>query len=286
MSADQRDLAILSRPPEEMLDSLRAALAEGRGWSLIRLGDGELRVLHEHGPMTHVENRVASEADMRWLREESIQALFDATWVGWHQDEWLTGHMERLGLLPAGWNNWLQPYRVQQNRYPTYQEAAEKWGQVPELVLRSQFGWCNFRLGMMRGFVEAVLREQELLLIGEPMLRWHQGYLLPLGLGMRAYCWPGETSISRAAECQAIMAEIERSPARVMLASMGVWALPLAAHAQRCGKVGLDMGHLPDHNSKSAAEAHWMYRLNTCCEDSLEGTAAHILHAGAPMFGA
>jgi len=240
----------IAQPIRETLTSLYSALEEGRPWSLVRLGDGELKILGmAHAPLSHVENRVASTSDLGMLRRSSIQAIRNADWVGWHQDPWLGFWMEAFGLLPA-------------------------------LYERSAYAWVNLHMGLRRSFVERVLRQEPLFLIGEPMERWLADYLRPLGLGEKAKVYRGQSTPSNERELRGIFRAIEASEARVIMASLGVWALPVCDCAKGLGKIGIDWGHAPDHNLQFN-EPHWQYRLNTCCPDSPEGTMQHYRHAGA-----
>jgi len=239
-----------ARHIREMLADLYDALDMGRPWSLVRLGDGELKVLSQaHAPLSHYENRVASNHDMAELRQWSIRAIQEADWIGWHQDKWLTQWMEAIGMLPQAYE-------------------------------RGQYAWANLHMGIRRGFVERVLRDETIYLIGAPMQQWVDEYLRPRGLARSVLIWAGNSTISTAAEFYTICKTIETSGARIVLASMGIWAVPIAGYCKRVGKVGLDWGHLPDHNL--SPDLSWNYHLNTCCPDSQEGTMDHYRHAHAP----
>ena len=277
-SAKLKALTRKARHIRDMLADLYDALEAGRPWSLVRLGDGELHVLNGiHAPWAYYENRCATPGDAQALQVRTAAAIRNADWVGWLQDPGLTAAMDELGFLP-------------------------------EVYGRSQFGWCNLHMGIRRGFVERVLRSERLFLIGGPMQRWLDEVLRPAGLGADATVWLGAKTIESFATVAAIGKAIEASSASVVLASMGVWALTIADLAKRSGKVGIDWGHTPDHNLKPACEkhkqrwgppmttvegwganvcprvpecqAHWRYKLNTCCEDSPEGTMEHYVHAG------
>lgn len=256
-----------------MLSDLYDAVDTGRPWSLVRLGDGELQALQGvHAPWKYCENWCATTADAGALRDRTVMAIGAADWVGWHQDPWLTQALTDVGLLPAVYE-------------------------------RSQFGWCNLHMGIRRGFVERVLRNQPLFLVGEPMQRWLDEVLRPNGLGAQTEIWGGKTHPETMGEVLQIMEAARDSAARVVLASLGVWAPAVVDFARRSGKIGIDWGHTPDHNLKASCEAHrerwgdpigpdarcpshpvcqahWRYKLNTCCEDSPEGTMKHYTHAG------
>jgi hypothetical protein len=256
-----------------MLSDLFAALDEGRPWSLVRLGDGEVQVLKGlHAPWAYIDNHCATVTDAGDLRERSIEAVRGADWVGWHQDPGLTSCMDNAGVLPA-------------------------------LYERSVFAWCNLHMGMYRRFVERVLRQEPLFLAGNPMQRWLDEVLRPHGLGKDAVVYGGNTSPASTEDGLRIMDALRESKPRVAFLSLGVWALPVAGYAKAIGKVGIDYGHAPNHHLKPACEdhqerfgppkvgngecprlpacqAHWRYLLNTCCEDSVAGTNEHYTHAG------
>ena len=264
----------------EMLADLYGALDEGRAWSLVRMGDGEVHALRGiHAPWSYIENRCATVGDAGDLRQHSIQAIREADWAGWHQDRWLSDALEAGGLLPPGWAAWHGEALTRLARHPTTEEIATQFGTVPRLIERSQFAWCNLHMALRRGFVERVLRSESLFLVGEPMQRWLDEVLRPAGLGADALVWGGETTVSTTAQASAIASAFAASSARVMFASLGVWALPVVGWARHIGRVGIDWGHAPNHHL-NAAEPHWQYRINICCEDSPAGTMAHYAHAG------
>jgi len=246
------ELAPRSQHIREMLADLYSALDEGRPWSLVRLGDGELQVLDGlHVPWPYCENRCATLADAGDLRDLSIEAVRNADWVGWHQDRWFTEHFERLGFLP-------------------------------EIYEWSQYAWVNLHMGIRRGFVERVLRNERLYLAGEPMERWTIEILHPAGLGQEAVVYAGPTTVETMAHARLIAQAGLDSGVTVALISLGVWALPVCEMLRAGGMVAVDYGHAPGHNLLPESEAHGQYRLNTCCEDSPQGTMEHYRHAGAP----
>lgn len=286
-----------------MLATLYAALEEGRPWSLVRLGDGEYHSLRGvHAPWAYCDNRCATHTDAGDLRQHSLKAIGEADWVGWHQDQGLTEVMELARLLPPGWMKWRMGI-IALNRQPTVEEIVECFGALPVLICRSQYAWCNLHMGIRRGFVERVLRPQKLFLAGEPMERWLRQVLHPAGLGEGATVWSGDTTVATMGQAMSIVDAFIKSDATVMLASLGVWALPVVGRAKALGKIAIDWGHTPDHNLKASCEAHqerwgkpvgpdgrcprhpacqahWRYKLNTCCEDSPKGTMEHYAHAG------
>ncbi len=246
------DIAPVSQHISVMLADLYDALETGRPWSLVRLGDGELKVLQRcHSPLSHYENRIASDADMASLYELTVQAITEADFVGWHQDPWLTERLTAIGVLPAAYD-------------------------------RSQYGWVNLHMAIRRGFVERVLRGKRLFLVGEPMARWYEQVLAPAGLGVDATIWQGETTIATIGQLQGILRAVDESQAQVVLASMGVWALAIAGHAKCAGKIGIDWGHTPDHHLKFD-EPHWRYAPNLTEEDSPAGTMRWYPQAGCPL---
>ncbi len=235
-------LSAKSRHIADMLEDLYAALEEGRPWSLVRLGDGEKLVLDGlHAPWKYHENWCETVGDAGELRQATIAAIREADWVGWHQDAGLVEWMENMGQLPA-------------------------------LYERSVFAWANLHMGLRRGFVGRVLRDQQLFLVGEPMARWLEEILLPNGLGKDAHLYAGPGTPKTWKDVLRIMDTVHDTPARVVLASLGVWAPAVANCAKKQGKIGIDFGHLPDHNLKPHAERHWRYPLNTKTEDTPEGT--------------
>lgn len=292
----------------DMLEDLYAALDAGRAWSLVRLGDGEAHALRGvHAPWSYVgENYVATHTDAGDLRQFSLEAIARADWVGWPKDTPLGQTLEAASLLPPGWTEWHLAQCTFLSRQPTDEEHIERFGELPWLIQRQQYAWANMQMGIRRGFVERVLRNTQLFLVGEPMRYWRDHVLHPAGLGQDALVWEGQATISTMAEAHAIVDAFAASPARVMLASMGVWAVPMVGRAKVVGKVGIDWGHLPDHNAKPtcevhrdafdppypaggvcpndpACQAHWRYKLNTTEEDSPAGTMAWYPKAGAPL---
>ena len=274
-------IGIMSQHISVMLADLYTALDEGRPWSLVRMGDGEVHALTGvHAPWTYYANACATLADAGDLRQRSIDAVRNADWAGWLEDQWLSRALEAAQLLPKGWTEWHFGILEQLKRRPTEEERIAAFPEEPQLIQRAQFGWCNLHMGIRRGFVERVLRQESLFLAGEPMQRWYDQVLLPAGLGTGAIVWQGKTTVSTTEEAFAIADAFVASSATVMLASLGVWALPIVGRAKQLGKIALDWGHAPDHHLRFE-EPHWQYRLNTCCEDSPAGTMAHYKHAGS-----
>ena len=236
-----------------MLSSLYDALEGGRGWSLVRVGDGEQRVLAaEQPPWTNAEGGGMNDAgSLDMLRRLSIAAIRNADWVGWfanHDTD--IAPLEALGIRPA-----------------------------PE---RSQCAWVNQHMAARRTFVEKVLRASSLFLVGNPMQAWLDTALRPLRLGENAKVYQGDCEPRIWMECRDILQAINRSPAQVVIVSLGIWALPVCDFAMSIGKVAIDYGHAPDE----MMPGHVRYHLpNTCCEDSPEGTMAHYAHANWPPGG-
>ena len=293
-----------------MLADLYAAIDEGRPWSLVRLGDGELQALRGlQTPWSYVdENYCPTKQAAGDLRQYSKMAVTEADWVGWHRDRELGDVMESARLLPKGWTVWQTGILEQHGRLPNDTEMRDTFGEIPDLILRTQFAWVNFHMGMRRGFVERVLRDTPLFLVGKPMQRWYTEILEPAGLAENATIWQGDTTITSMDDIMRIADAFDSTEAKVMLASLGVWSLPLAWRARAIGRIAIDWGHVPDHNlvwvcpvhADAAAQriacdevplvseckldpecrAHGRYVLNTCCEDSVEGTRRHYRHAG------
>jgi hypothetical protein len=262
-----------SRHIADMLEDLYGALDEVRPWSLVRLGDGEKLVLDGlHAPWKYHENWCSSVGDAGELRQATIEAIRGADWVGWHQDAGLVEWMENIGQLPA-------------------------------LYERSVFAWVNLHMPIRRGFVERVLRGQQLFLVGEPMIRWLDEILRPNGLGANAEVYARPVTPKSWKDVLRIMDAVHDTSARVVLASLGVWAPAVAHFAKKWGKIGIDFGHTPDHHLKPVCDAHrdrwgqpanergtcgaspdcqahWRYLPNWCCEESPAGTMEHYGHAG------
>jgi len=289
-----------------MLSDLYAALDEDRPWSLVRMGDGEAHTLRGvHAPWAYCENRVATHSDAGDLRERSLRAIAGADWIGWLVDQHLGDALESAGQMPDGWTRWLVSTLDKLQRMPTDEEIVAQFGKLPRPVERHQYAWVNMHMGIRRGFVERVLRREPLYLVGEPMRRWRDEVLRPAGLGEGAIVWEGPTTISTMAQAYEIVNAFVASPARVMFASLGVWALPVVGRAKELGRVALDWGHTPDHNLKPTCAvhkeafdppygvegcphnpgcaAHWRYKLNTTEEDSPAGTMRWYKKAGAPL---
>ena len=298
-------LDAMARHISEMLEDLYVALEEGRPWSLVRMGDGEAHTLQGvHAPWTYYANSCATQADAGDLRQHSLAAIREADWVGWHQDRGLVQTLESAGMLPTGWTKWYVDVVTSLKRPPAVEEMITIFGEEPNLISRSQFAWCNLHMGIRRGFVEKVLRTQPLFLVGIPMQQWLDQVLRPAGLGDGAIVWTGDTTVGTMNHAMQIVDAFVKSPARVMFASLGVWALPIVGRAKALGKAAIDWGHAPDHHVKEACEdhheewgeprgpdgrcpkhpacqAHWRYKLNTTEEDSPAGTMRWYRKAGS-----
>lgn len=251
----------------DLLASLYEAIEERRGWSLVRVGDGEQRVLAARGhrcdacgamrspadkpPWTHAEGgSVGTSTSLDWLQVHSMLAIRHANWVGW-----FANHETDQAAL----------------------DARECWPPTE----RSQCAWVNLHLGIRRGFVERVLRRGSLFLVGEPMAQWREEVLLPLGLGENAEVYEGNASPNTWGQCGDVIAAIRESDKQIVLASLGIWALPVCLAAQECRKVAIDYGHAPAHTTPGHPLA---YPLNTCCDDSPAGTMEHYAHTSPPQM--
>ncbi|MFA7000427.1 MAG: hypothetical protein WC241_04965, partial [Candidatus Paceibacterota bacterium] len=239
---------IYPKPISAMLADLYRAIDERRGWSLVRLGDGESRLLQgAPAPFDHLENYITNPVDVVGLRQATVCAVKGADWVGWHQDHMLCSIMAAYGMTP---------------------------------IENSQYAWVNLHMGLWRGFVEKVLRQEKLFLAGATMQRWQDEVLRPAGLGSDAVVWRGKTSLNATGEAERILDALSESDCTVALFSLGVWALWMADMAKLLGLIGIDWGHAPDHHlfptceehreryegagpcADPECQAHWRYRLN------------------------
>jgi len=227
-----------------IIDEIIEALDKKKGYSLVRIGDGENIVLSgeilKHSIWDYRGENKIEGSSMQMARLMLTNAIREASMIGcFVVDDWTKRSFEIQGL-----------------KYP------------PD---RYCYAWLNLFLCTRLKFLKEVLMKHKFLLLGFPMKEWAEKFLKPLGVN---YFVPSiKYDISNMYEYDIIRNEMRNNDFDIALISMGVWAPALANEALHMNKVGIDYGHAPNHNFINE------YPINTQYEDIEE----YYRHSKCPV---
>lgn len=236
------------QPVEAMLADLYHALLYPRGWSLARIGDGEVNLLRVNAQAaldwSYYGENFCDASALRFLQEHVVAAFREADWIG---------------LFSHGGPDL------------DVQQVFELWG-IPE-PRQQCYAWVNRHLPMYRDFME-ILKGEPMLLLGKPMQEWAEKCLLPGVQEAKVTVYTAVTEPSTQGMFYALCEAVRAFPGRLVLASLGVWAKPICMMAKRLGKIGIDFGHAPTDQLSN------QQLLNIgCCERGRRGYLQHWPHA-------
>lgn len=200
------------QPIEGLLADLYHAMLQSRGWSFVRIGDGEVSALKcvpdGSTPWIHRHNQADGDS-IEFLQQGLRIAYSKADWVGVFNEDAET------------------------------EKAFINHG-IPE-PKRQVYAWANRHLTLFSDFM-AILRKEPVLLIGRPMAAWAK----LCGLS-RATVFAGNTSPHNVGDIKTILKTVGRFDGRLVLASLGVWAKSVCNQAKQTGRIGIDFGHAADY---------------------------------------
>ncbi|WP_264737592.1 GT-D fold domain-containing glycosyltransferase [Cytobacillus firmus] len=224
------------KTPKEVQDEIKQAMNENKGYSLIRVGDGEL--------LTLAHDLLVSTEDIK-----SIPRLNFLSYAGVN----LPDHSMRDLLA----NNMLEADMVGIPflRRPTFQQLFNKlakhhnWPLEHMNLTRSVI---NYELHLQTTLFQDLLSNQRILLIGNRMM---EGETVLRNAGFNNIA--GSIPVENIYSVPQVLSEAQKYDFDVAFVSAGIPANLICVELAKCNKIAIDFGHLIDeliNNTKVIAK--------------------------------
>jgi len=217
---------------DQMFERILKSVAENRPFSLIRMGDGENVVLSgeifKFYEWSYPGENRCIQGSYEYLRSGMVEAVKNCDLAGiFLGDTW------------------------------TYDALAKAGAINPEF---QAYAFCNLFMAGFKPFVDNIMRNKKLLLIGSSMGEYNDllKSKIPEARTIAIY---KDMVIRSKVHCDELYQKIDAclGDFEVALVSMGVWALPICDYLKKKGKIAIDYGHAASHQLIGEYEINLQY---------------------------